>query len=469
MEVKEIKNEKLEREILITIPSSKLQDLYGKKLEESSKFIKLQGFRPGKAPKNVVEQRYGNSIYSEVLDEQINNSSRENLKDFKLFGEPRLIDFKGERGNDVSFKLAFEIYPQIELPDFKKITIKKPVISNVEKKLIEKRKADIVSGFFDKESVEDENAKTQKDDMLMAEFDLFSDTDKGSSDENKINEKHGILYVNLGQKTHKYISPESEDKMMDRKMKEEFDLKHKVDQEFIDFYFKDDANLGAIKDLVGKEINLKIKVSKIMRKNIKELDEDLATQIFNCPLSEVDEKVEKFIKDDFEENAFALRKIELFNELEKVLNFDTPTSIYDRELAYLYEQMKSNPDSEELSGLSDNELKESAGKIALRRIRIGLMLTEYAAVKKVNVTDDDIRMGMLEKIKEFPAMANQIVQYYNTNKAAFNSLIATVLENKAAKHIIENEVISEDKEYSYDKLNEALQKETGAVFKPSKK
>jgi trigger factor len=206
-----------------------------------------------------------------------------------------------------------------------------------------------------------------------------------------------------------------------------------------------------------------------MRKNIKELDEELSSQIFNCPMAEVNEKVEKFIKDDFEESAFALRKIELFNELEKVLNFDSPQSIYDRECAYLYDQMKNNPESDELKDLSDEQLKENANKIALRRIRIGLMLTEYATLNKINVTDNDIRMGMLEKIKEFPAMANQIVQYYNTNKAALNSLIASVLENKAAKHIIENEVSSEEKEYSYDNLIEKLQKETDAVFKKSSK
>jgi trigger factor len=131
--------------------------------------------------------------------------------------------------------------------------------------------------------------------------------------------------------------------------------------------------------------------------------------------------------------------------------------------------MKNNPESDELKDLSDEQLKENANKIALRRIRIGLMLTEYATLNKINVTDNDIRMGMLEKIKEFPSMANQIVQYYNTNKAALNSLIASVLENKAAKHIIENEVSSEEKEYSYDNLIEKLQQETDSVFKKSSK
>jgi trigger factor len=184
MEIKEIKNEKLDREISITIPSSKIEDLYNKKLEENSKFIKLQGFRPGKAPKNVVEQKYGKSIYSEVLDEQINNSSREALKDFKIFGEPRLLDFQGERGSDVLFKLAFEVYPQIKIPEFKKITVKKPVISKVKDDLIEKRKNDIISGYFEKEPLEDENAKTQKEDMLVADFDLFSTDGKDKINDN---------------------------------------------------------------------------------------------------------------------------------------------------------------------------------------------------------------------------------------------------------------------------------------------
>jgi len=464
MEIKEIKNEKLDREILITISSSKIEDLYNKKLEENSKFIKLQGFRPGKAPKNVIEQKYGKSIYSEVLDEQINNSSREALKDLKIFGEPRLLDFQGERGNDVGFKLAFEVYPQIEIPEFKKIIVKKPVISKIEDDLVEKRKNDIISGYFEKEPLEDENARTQKEDMLVADFDLFSTEGK-----DKINDKHGILYINLGQNTHKYINSEAEEKMMNRKMNEIFDLKYKIDQEFVDFYFKNDPNYQAIKDSISNELSLRITVSKIMRKNIKELDEELSSQIFNCPMAEVNQKVEKFIKDDFEESAFALRKIELFNELEKVLNFDSPQSIYDRECAYLYDQMKNNPESDELKDLSDEQLKENANKIALRRIRIGLMLTEYATLNKINVTDNDIRMGMLEKIKEFPSMANQIVQYYNTNKPALNSLIASVLENKAAKHIIENEVSSEEKEYSYDNLIEKLQQETDAVFKKSSK
>src|SRR6056297_1318928 len=117
----------LGRKLSITVPSEKVEEQVNKKLQELSKQVKLDGFRPGKVPAHVVKQRFGEGARSEVVGHILQNSLFEAIteKELNPAGMPQIDSIKSEAGQPLEYTAIFEVYPEIELADFSNITAEK--------------------------------------------------------------------------------------------------------------------------------------------------------------------------------------------------------------------------------------------------------------------------------------------------------------------------------------------------------
>ena len=120
-----------EREMDLEIPGSDLDTLVEGKIETYRKKISLQGFRPGKLPKDVVRKRFGASIRAEAIEELVDTSVRKALTDRKLLpaGPGRVQDLQAPEGGDLKIKFVFEVDPVIEIKDYKGIGVRVPETS----------------------------------------------------------------------------------------------------------------------------------------------------------------------------------------------------------------------------------------------------------------------------------------------------------------------------------------------------
>jgi len=117
-----------EREMDLEIPGSDLDTLVEGKIESYRKKITLQGFRPGKLPKDVVRKRFGASIRAEAIEELVDVSVRKALTDRKLLpaGPGKVKDLQAPEGGDLKIKFVFEVDPDIEIKDYKGIGVRVP-------------------------------------------------------------------------------------------------------------------------------------------------------------------------------------------------------------------------------------------------------------------------------------------------------------------------------------------------------
>ena len=122
--------EGLERRMTVQVPSDTVTSAVEKKLNELRKSVKIDGFRPGKVPLKVVQQKYGNSVRQEVIGDVIESSYREALiqESVRPAGMPSIESVKSEDKEDMSYTAIFEIYPEIKDIKLDTIKIEKPVV-----------------------------------------------------------------------------------------------------------------------------------------------------------------------------------------------------------------------------------------------------------------------------------------------------------------------------------------------------
>ena len=115
----------LERQFTITIPSVDVEAQFEAKVVETSKRIRVDGFRPGKVPASVVRQRYGQSIRQEVISDVMQSSIGQALEehDVSPIGQPKIENVNFEEGSDFSFQATFEVFPEIDLKTLDGVTI----------------------------------------------------------------------------------------------------------------------------------------------------------------------------------------------------------------------------------------------------------------------------------------------------------------------------------------------------------
>ena len=111
--------EKLERKITLTLPADVIQSEVAKRLKRLARDVKMDGFRPGKVPMNVVAQRYGYSVHYEVMNDKVGEafSSAANEAKLRVAGQPRITEKDGAPEGEISFDAVFEVFPEVKLGD----------------------------------------------------------------------------------------------------------------------------------------------------------------------------------------------------------------------------------------------------------------------------------------------------------------------------------------------------------------
>jgi len=159
----------------------------------------------------------------------------------------------------------------------------------------------------------------------------------------------------------------------------------------------------------------------------------------------------------FDGEILTMLKMRLFDHLEKELDFEVPASMLEREFQMIKTQAaQGEPESDKKN---DKKLEESYRRIALRRVRIGLLLADYAEQQKIQLTQDDVRAALLAQARMFPGQEQMIIDYYTKNPNAIESLKGPIIEDKAVKAMLEKDITPKTKDYSVKEMTDLLKAE----------
>lgn len=439
MKIVELKKDKTEFHVKVTIPAKDITSLVDNELAKIAKTAKMDGFRVGKVPSKILKKKYSASIKSDITRDKINYAINDCIKkhNLNIAIDPDISDVVNEEGKDLEFTLKFELLPEISLPDFKKISIERPELDVTKKDIDDQiKKLTEFSKTYETES----KAKAKKGDQIT--IDAIGYVDGEAFEGGKLDNHKLVIGSNV-------FIPGFEDQLIGAKKGDNLTIK-------VDFPKDYHAE-----NLAGKPSEFKTQVKSVHKESAPKIDDDFAKR-FNCEtIDKLKEQISKNILTSYEEPIHVMMKMKLFDKLENMLKFEVPKSLLDREISILKKQTEQlSKDDPSIKGKSDKEKAKYFENLASRRVRIGLMLAEYVKQKRLQIEEEDLRQAIISQARNYPGQEQQVIEFYQKDRNALESLKGPVLEEKGVKEIFNNEITLNKKSYSEDKLEKLLNEET---------
>ena len=445
MKITELKSEGLNKSYKVVVDAKDFAKQMDDKLAKIAKSAKIQGFRAGKAPLSMIKKKYGSEAMSETLDEAIRNASNKVLDEKKLRPamQPSIKIVAFGEDKDLEFDMEMEVLPEIKLGDFSKISLDKQV-AEVPAEEIEKAVSYLANAR--KETVVAEGKVAQKGDTVMIDF-------VGSVDGVEFNGGKGENYpLELGSGS---FIPGFEDQLVGAKAGDRVDVKVKFPENY------------HAKDLAGKDSVFAVTVKEVREPKAVEINDELAKSLGAESLDKLKETLASRIKADYDNASRMKLKRQLLDVLDKEYKFDVPASLVDAEYKAIvnqYEQAKKyNQLDEEEKNKKEDELFKEYKDIAVRRVKLGLLLSEVGQDAKISIKPEDINAAIMNETRKYPGQEQMVLDYYLKNKQAVEALKAPIFEEKIIDHIISKanlneKTVSVEELYKFDEEKKSLKK-----------
>jgi len=448
MQVTETTNSGLKRELKVVIGAEELDNKLEARLVDLKDKVQIKGFRPGKVPVTHLRKMYGRSVMAEVLQETVNETSRNALteRDERPAFEPEItltedkeeIDQIMDGKADLAYTMAFEILPEIDLQDMSSFKFEK-LVAEVDEEEHQKGIDQVLEGRVDYATVERE---AQDKDRVTIDFIGRID---GEAFEGGTAEDTPVI---LGQ--GQFI-PGFEEGLLGAKAGDEKDVKSTFPEEY------------QVKDLAGKDAVFEVKVKEVAEPKAPELNDEFAESMGLENVEKFKEAVKEKLQEELDGVAKNRQKKQLLDKLEESHQFELPeklvTSEFDSIWGQLTAEMAQKDKTFEDEGTTEEEERKKYQKIAERRVRLGLVVSEIGSKNELKITDEEVQQALINKASQFPGQERQVLTFYQQNPQALAELRAPLFEEKVVDFILELAEVSE-KKVSIEELTKFDEDET---------
>ena len=425
-QVQEVSKEGLKRAYTVTVANDDIKKGVVLRLEEIGKTANIPGFRPGKIPMPVLEQRYGEAARAEVLDQTISNATDEALKERNLRPamQPKIELVTFAEGKDVEFKLELEVLPEITPGDFSIITLERPVVE-VEDKAVDEAIQRAAKQLREPELITEARAAAMGD-VAVIDFDGSVDGEKRPGMKG---EGHRL---ELGSKS---FIDNFEEQIVGMKA---------GDSKTISVKFPDDYHAA---ELSGKMAEFEVALKELRASKPADLNDDLAKELGFESLDNIRARVKEDLGGNYASISRAIIKRELMDKLADMHTFEVPAVMLDREFTEIWAQIEAAKAKgtlpEEDKNKNDDELRTEYRDLAARRIRLGLLLADVAQKNSLNVESNELRNALMTEARRFPGQEKAVFDYYTKTEGALERLRAPLLEEKVIDFIISKSKVTD--------------------------
>ncbi len=411
----------LERRLTITIPADQIDGEINKRLQDLSRRVRLDGFRPGKIPMKVVKRRYGAGARQEVLGEMMQQSFVEALQQEKLnpAGAPSVEPKVDEDGQDFSFVASFEVYPEITLNDFSNIEIERPVAD------VQEADIDEMIETLRKQSTtfEDVERPAQTGDQVVFDYAGSKDGEafEGGSAENST--------LELGSNR---MIPGFEDGLVGLSAGEEKVLK----LTFPEDYQKE--------DLAGQAVEFACKIHKVSASVLPELNAEFFERfgVKDGALDDFRREVSKNMDRELRQAVKGKIKNQVMDGLLNSHEVEVPSALVGQEIDRMREQAVQQFGGAQ-GGFDPKQLPAELFETdAKKRVALGLLVGEVVKQKEVKVDDDRVRT-MIEDMASAYQEPQQVVDWYYSNEEQLSQVKYVVLEEQVVDTVLAASKVSE--------------------------
>ncbi|MBU2289063.1 MAG: trigger factor [Gammaproteobacteria bacterium] len=424
--------DKLERKITLTLPVGIIQSEVDSRLKKLARTVKMDGFRPGKVPMNVVAQRYGYSVHYEVMNAKVGEAFSQAANEAKLrvAGQPRITEKEESPEGELAFDAVFEVFPEVKIND----------LSNAE---VDKLSAEVGDDAIAK-TVEILR-KQRRTFSQRAQDATVQDGDRATVDfEGKID---GEPFQGGKADDFQFI-------LGDGQMLSEFETAVRGlkagDSRTFQLSFPEDYH-G--KDVAGKQADFMVTVKKIEASHLPEVNEQLAKSlgIADATVEGLHADIRRNLEREVKFRLLARNKGAVMDALVANAELDLPKSSVQSEIDRMVEGARAELKQR---GIKDADKAPIPDEVfrpqAERRVRLGLVVAELVRSNNLQARPEQIKAHIDELAASYEKPAD-VVRWYYSDGQRLAEVEAVVIENNVTDFVIGKAKVNE-KSISFDEL-----------------
>jgi trigger factor len=406
------------------------------------KNAKVKGFRPGKAPRSVLERLYKKDVQADVSSRLIQTSFADALKEteLKIISTPQVDPPELNAGSDYAYDATVEVKPELENLEIKGLGLKRTNYQVGEEEM--QAQLSMLQQNMTKQIKIEEDRPIQVDDFVLIDYEGFKD---GQPFEETARTENFSLQVGSG-----HIATDFDDNLIGKKAGDyvEFDVA-----------FPKDYHNEKLKDLT---IQFQVDVKEIRKQEIPELNDDFAKSMGQFEsLENLKNVIKENLAEGYEKRIEQELNEQIFKQIIEKTEFELPDAMVDFELENIVADTErrfqyQNTSMEEV-GLTREKLQEQYRGTAEQQVRRQIILGKVIEQEKLELSDEELDAGYADMAKNFNQPLEQIKSFYDQNKDRLDFFKHALLEKKAIKLIIENsdvEDVEPEKETPDDKKSD---------------
>ncbi len=424
--------EKLERKMTLTLPVSVIQSEVDSRLKKLARTVKMDGFRPGKVPMNVVAQRYGYSVHYEVMNDKVGEAfaTAANEANLRVAGQPRITEKEDGADGQLSFDAVFEVYPDVQIGD----------LATAE---VEKLTAEVSDAAIDK--TVDILRKQRRTFAQRAHDQAAQDSDRVTVDfEGKI-----VGEPFSGGKAEDFQFIVGEGQML-KEFEEAVRGMKAGESKTFPLAFPEDYH-G--KDVAGKTADFLVTIKKIEAAHLPEVNEALAKSlgIEDGSVESLRADIKKNLEREVKFRLLARNKTAVMDALVTKAELDLPKAAVQAEVERLLEGARAELKQRGIKDADKAPIPDDVFRPqAERRVRLGLVVAELVRSNELHAKPEQLRAHVEELAASYEKPADVMRWYFSDNRR-MAEVEAVVIENNVAEFVLGKAKVTE-KAVSFDEL-----------------
>ena len=424
--------EKLERKMLLSMPLASIQSEVTARLKKLARTVKMDGFRPGKVPMNVVAQRYGYNVQYEVMNDKVGEAfaTAANEAKLRVAGQPKISEKEGAPEGELNFEAVFEVYPEVKMGDLTTAEVEK-VTTEVSDAAIDKT-VEILRKQRRTFSQRPQDEAAQDGDRLMVDFE--GKIDGEPFDGGKAEDFQFIL--GDGQMLKEF---EEASRGMKTGESKTFPLAFPADYHG--------------KDVAGKTADFMVTVKKIEAAHLPEVNEALAKSlgIEDATVDGLRADIKKNLDREVKFRLLARNKAAVMDALVASAELDLPNASVQAEMQRLLEGARADLKQRGIKDADKVSIPEDVFRPqAERRVRLGLVVAELVRANHLQATMDQLKAHIQELAASYEK-PSEVERWYFSDNKRLAEVEAIVLENNVTDFVMSKAKVSE-KAVSFDEL-----------------
>ena len=452
MQITETTNQGLKRGYKLTIPAKDIDARIANELKKIAPTVRMPGFRPGKVPANLLRKMHGEQLHAQAVQESIRESVDSLMKDKALRPamQPKIsLNDAYAEGKDAELTVDLEVLPEVKAPSTDGIAIERLVVPVSDAEVDEAlgRIAGQNKSYTDAKK----GKKAESGDQLIIDF-----VGRTGGVEFEGGKAEGAALV-LG--SGMFI-PGFEDQLTGVKA---------GDARTITVTFPADYQA---KELAGKEAEFDVTVQAVKVEGESKVDDDFAR---NMGFEGLD-KLRELVRGQLEQETNGLTRTQmkraLLDQLAAGHDFDVPEQMVEAEFEQIWAQLEQEAARSDDPAAAKKEIeaeKDDYRRIAVRRVRLGLLLSEIGQANNIQVSNQEMNMLIQQAAQQYRTEDRErFVQFVQQEPMAAAQLRAPLYEDKVVDFLFDKAAITE-REVTREELEAAIEADEDVAAKPASK